>query len=104
MYILGMIVLIFFAIIGLCAFITAVIDAAHSSTEDEILIVLRKLTADNAESRIRKSARICMSTKGAGLICVCDSGEPAYSICEMMKRDHPFIEIVNSRSICDIFK
>ena len=95
MYLFCMILLIFFAIIGLSAFITAIINAAHNSTDDEILLILRNLNENNAEARIRKAARICMNTKGAQIICVCDDKNPAYSICEIMKREYPFIEIKN---------
>ena len=101
MYILSMIILIFFAIIGLCAFITAVIDSMHSGA-GELLIILRELSEDNAEARIRKAVGICRSCKGTRVICVCEKSDPAYKICEMMQRDHPFITICGKDELKDV--
>lgn len=103
MYILSMIILIFFAIIGLCAFISAIIYAAHNTKGDEILIVLRKLNEENAEGRLRKAAGICMNTRDAKLLCVCERDNPAFVICEKFKADYPFIEITNERAIHELF-
>ena len=104
MYLLSMILLIFFAIIGLCAFINAVINAAHSSADDEVLIVLRELEENSAEARIRKAARMYMNAKGARLVCVCDSDVPEIKICEMMSREYPFMEIISKQEARKIFQ
>ncbi len=103
MYLFCMILLIFFAIIGLSAFINTIINAAHNSIDDEILLIIGNLNENNAEARIRKAARICMNTKGAQIICVCDDKNPAYSICEIMKREYPFIEIKNTDEANELF-
>ena len=101
MYILSMIILIFFAIIGLCAFITAVIDSMHSGA-GELLIILRELSEDNAEARVRKAAGICRNCRGSRIICVCEKDSPEESICEMLKRDHPFITICGKDDLKDV--
>lgn len=92
MYILCMIILIFFAIIGLCAFITALIDAFYK-TDGETVLTLKNISADNAENRIRSAARICQRHKGMRLICICDEENPAYDICRLMQKEYPFLEI-----------
>ena len=102
MYLFCMILLIFLAIIGLSSFINAIINAAHNSTDDEILLILRNLNDNNAEARIRKASRICMNTKGAHIICVCDDRNPANNICEIMKREYPFIETKNKNEIKEL--
>ncbi len=104
MYILYMIVLIFFAVIGLCSFITALIDSAHGSAGKNIVITVRHPSANEAEAALRQAARICVRSKGARLICVCDSDEPSYPICELMQRDYPFIELMNDRAFANIMK
>ena len=101
MYILSMIILIFFAIIGLCAFITAVIDSMHSGA-GELLLILRDLRTDTAEARVRKAAGICRNYRGARMICVCEKDSPEESICEMMQRDHPFITICGKDELKDL--
>jgi hypothetical protein len=97
-----MIVLIFFAVIGLCSFITALIDSAHGSAGKNIVMTVRHPSANEAEATLRQAARICMRSKGARLICICDSDEPSYPICELMQRDYPFIELMNDRAFANI--
>ncbi len=33
------------------------------------------------------------------LLVVCDKGEPAYDICELMKKEYPFLELINPEDI-----
>ena len=93
MYILCMIILVFFAVIGLCAFITALIDRLYQNS-DQSELILRDLSPDNAEARIRSAARICLHHTGIKLICVCDEDDPVYDICCLMQKEYPFMEIV----------
>ena len=58
MYILCMIILIFFAIIGICALITSLLDHCYHG-DHETMLVLKELSTENAEARIRSAARIC---------------------------------------------
>ena len=58
MYILCMIILVFFAVIGLCAFVTSLLDLCYRNSTDAELI-LKNLTPENAESSIRSAAHIC---------------------------------------------
>lgn len=102
MYILCMILLVFFALIGLCAFVTAVADIFWRSSDSEILIILRKLSENSAEQKIRRAARIARSNRGARLICFCSYENPAHKICESIKNEYPFIEIIDPDRIQDI--
>lgn len=95
MYILCMIILIFFAIIGLCAFITALVDSFYKASGETIL-TLKDLSADSAENRIRSTARICSHHKGMRLVCICDEDNPAYDICRLMQKEYPFLAIIPS--------
>lgn len=96
MYILSMIILVFFAIIGLCAFITAIVDHMHNTDHGEITLLLQELDTDNAEACIRRAARIAQDNSGVQVVCVCNKDDPAYAICEMMQKDYPFIRIESS--------
>ena len=93
MYILCMIVLVFFAVIGLCAFAAALLDQFYQGSTDAELI-LKNLSPDNAESRIRSAAHICRRQKGIRLIILCSETDPAYDICRLMQKDYPFVEIM----------
>ena len=85
MYLFSMIILIFFAVIGLCAFISALLDAVYRSGGQAELIIT-KLTPDSAEARILHAARICQHH--------CKEGEPAYDICKLMQKEYPFMQII----------
>ena len=92
MYILLMIILIFFAVIGLCSFIAALIDKLyHNNGKAEL--ILKDLKPDNAEVRIRSASRICQRHSTIKLICVCNEDDPAYDICRLMQKEYPFMEI-----------
>ena len=95
MYILSMIVLIFFAVIGFCSFITSLADAGfHRGSK--MTLILDRLTAEDAEIRIRRAAHICRKYGGIRAVCLCAKDAPAYDICCLMQRDYPFIEILSS--------
>ena len=92
MYIFAMLVLIFFAVIGITAFITAAGDALYR-TKRGFFLVLPALDADNAEARVREAARLCKRKPGLRLICVCAKGDDAAAICERLKQEYPFITV-----------
>ena len=93
MTIFSMIILVFFAVIGLCTFIASIIGTCFKSAGEADLI-LRSLSPDSAEQRIRTAAHICQTHRGYRLICVCADSDPAYDICALMQKDYPFIEII----------
>ena len=95
MYIFCMIITVFFAIIGLCAFITAIIGAVTHSGDDEVILLVSDMDESTAEMRIRKAAHICTCTRNSRVICVCDEDNGAIRICEMLRRQYPFIEVVS---------
>lgn len=96
MVILCLIILIFFAIIGICAFITSLLDHCYHG-EHESTLVIEGLSAENAEARIRSAARICQHHKGMTLRCVCSEENPAYDICKLMQKEYPLMEICPER-------
>ena len=96
MYIICMIILIFFAIIGICAFITSLLDHCYHG-EHESTLEIEDLSAENAEARIRSAARICQHHKGMTLRCVCSEENPAYDICKLMQKEYPLMEICPER-------
>jgi len=98
MYIISMILLIIFAVVGLCAFLTAIMDMCCCSCKG-VTIILDKLEADNAEAQVRRAARMYKETCHARLICVCNTDDPAHDICELMKNEYPFLELVRPEDI-----
>lgn len=98
MYIMGMIILVIFAVIGLCAFLSAIIDFCCCKCRG-MTIVLDDLEIDSAEARLRKAARMYKENCDSRLLVVCDKGEPAYDICELMKKEYPFLELISPEDI-----
>ena len=98
MFVFCMIILVFFAIIGLCAFITAILDIACKSDGSAVLVV-KDLKPDNAEARLRAAARICLSHTSIRLICVCREDDPAYDVCRLLQKEYRFMEIQNELSV-----
>ena len=98
MYIMGMIILVIFAVIGLCAFLTAITDMCCCKCRG-MTIILDRLDIDNAEAGLRKAARIYKESCDSRLIVVCDKGDPAYDICELMKKEYPFLELISREDI-----
>ena len=101
MYIFCMIILIFFAIIGICAFITALLDCFYHENHQSVLI-LSDLSVENAEARLRWAARICQRHKGMKLRCICKEDDPAYDICFLMKKEYPMIELRSEKGSADV--
>ena len=98
MYILSMIILVFFAIIGLCSFVSVILDKFYQNGGNAEL-TLKNLTAADAEARIRSAARVCQHHRGFRLICVCDEDDPAYDICRLMQKEYPFMEIASKQQM-----
>ena len=92
MYICCMILLMIFAVVGLCSLISSLIDGLYRG-KNNMLIILRDLEADSAEARIRRAARLCRSSKGSSLLCICRENDPACDIARLMQKDYPFMEI-----------
>ena len=87
-----MIILIFFAIIGICAFITSLLDLCYHGEQKSVLII-GDLSPENAEARIRSAARICQHHRGMKLRCICSKEVPAFDICTLMQKEYPLMEI-----------
>ena len=98
MLVFCMIILVFFAIIGLCAFITAILDIAYKGDSSAVLVI-KDLKPDNAEARIRTAARICLKHTHIRLVCLCKEEDPAYDICCYLKKEYPFLEIQHELTV-----
>ena len=92
LYILCLIMLTFFAVIGLLTFINAIV-LGLSSKNDDMNIILPSLTGSDAEHRVRKAVYICEEIGCRRLICKCADDE-ARLICSKLKASYPVIEIV----------
>ena len=90
MYIFGLIILTFFAVIGLTVFINEIVRSGHE--DDKMTLTLTSLTAGDAEIRVRRAARICSDIRCSRLLCQCDD-VTAIEICETLRADYPVIEI-----------
>ena len=90
MYIFGLIILTFFAVIGLTVFINEIIRSGHD--DDRMMIMLTSLNADNAEMRVRYAAKVCTDIRCSRLLCQCDD-VTAREICERLKDTYPVIKI-----------
>lgn len=99
MYILSMTILIFFAVIGLCAFIAGVVDLCCHGNRS-LTLVVADLNAENAEAKVRTAAHLYREAKGGRLLCVCGNDDPACDICHLLQKDYPFLEIVSPEDIC----
>ena len=97
MYIIGLICLVFFAAIGLCAFLLAAIRIfTDPKDENSYLIVLPDIDADNAEYSIRAAIRKISDIGKGEILCLCDqSDKEAVVICEKMKEHCPCLKIVD---------
>lgn len=96
MYIAGIIVLVFFAVIGLAAFVGGLCKAHLMCDTGGFILLIPHVNEDNAEARIRSAAMIAESSRGCRIICVCSEDDPAYPICEKLLRQYPQIEIVEA--------
>lgn len=103
MYIVCLIIMIFFAVIGLCAFISAIVGMITCSGNDEIILVIPDVDENTAEMRIRKAANLSSRLKNSRVICLCDKDNSAIHICELFSREYSFVEIMNKEKFKDAF-
>lgn len=90
MYIAMMITVGFFAVIGVAVFLSALLRCGEQDVDSEL--VLRNLTAENAEARVRSAASACEKLRCPKLICICSELE-AERICALLKKEYGVIEI-----------
>lgn len=90
MYIIGMITLTFFAVIGAASFITSLLRA--NGADEHLSIVLSELNEDNAEARVRKAAHLCSEIRCEKLICEC-ADMKTEEICARLSDEYSFIKI-----------
>ena len=91
LYIIVLIIMTFFAVIGLITFINALILGNDLRNED-VKLVLDSLSGNSAERRVRKAVNICEELSCRRLVCEC-SDEEARFICKKLKERYPIIEI-----------
>lgn len=95
MYIAFMFTVVFFAVIGLAAFIGGLVKAHLCSHTEGFILLIPYVDADNAEARIRSAAMMAESSRDCRIVCVCDEKDPARKICERMTGQYPRVEIVS---------
>lgn len=91
----------FFAMIGLCAFVLSLVRIlTERGDENEYLIVIPKVDADNAECSIRAAIRRINEIGTGSVLCLCDENdEEAVDICRRMQSECPFLEIINQEEL-----
>ena len=99
MYILGIMILSFFAVIGLACFIGALVKAGSVSDTEGFIMLIPSVTEDNAEARIRSASALISSARGCRIVCVCPNDSPAKEICGRLKKQLPQLEISNRFSL-----
>ncbi len=95
MYILGMIILVFFAVIGIASFVGGVVKSHFKCDTKGFILLICDLSENNAEAKIRSAAIMTEEAKDCRIICVCAGDHPARAICEKMQKQYPQIEIVD---------
>lgn len=101
MYIVCMIGLVFFAMIGLCAFVSAIVGIwTDRNDENDYLIVIQRPNADNAEYRLRAAIRKINEIGKGEILCLCEENDPeTMSICRRMEQDCPCLKIVDQKGL-----
>ena len=94
MYILGLVILVFFAVVGLASFAGELYHAKMRDCADRLILLIPHVDEDTAEMRIRSAIAAAESIKAGRIICVCSADDPAFAICERLQEDHPILEIV----------
>lgn len=91
MNIIGMIAVLFFAVLGAASFAAALMRLYDA--DDKTSLTLDDLTAQSAEARIRHAARLCDRIRCQRLLCRCRD-EEAERICENLMKEFRIIEII----------
>ena len=99
MYILGIICLVFFAILGAAAFIGALVKAHLKCDTDGFVLLVPHVSEDNAEVRIRSASMAAESMRGCRIVCICGENDPARKICEKMQRQFSQLEIAEDLNV-----
>lgn len=104
MTIFCMILLVFFAIIGLCAFILSIVRIfADRYDQNDYLIVILKTNGENAEYSIRSAIRKINDLGKGEILCLCEEDDKeAAEICQRMKNDCPYLKIVSKTTLKEI--
>lgn len=95
MYIAGMIILVFFAVIGLGCFLSGIAKRSLKSGCEGMILLIPSIDEATAEAHIRSAAVIRQDMQGCRVVCVCGEDDPARVICETLRREYPFLEIVS---------
>ncbi len=95
MYMVCMVILIFFAVIGVSHFIIGLYRLlldAHDG--DGYILVVPKMKPNSTEIRLRKAVSASKRLKNTKIICICDSNDDeTKAIIEFVKKDYKNIEI-----------
>lgn len=94
MYIPGIIILVFFAVIGLAVFVGTIIKANMNADTSGFVLLIPYIDEDSAEIRIRSAAAIYEAERSFRVVIICGHDQPAREICERMKTTYPYLEII----------
>ena len=97
MYIVFLIILTFFAVIGVATFISA-IRSASLSCDGELILFLPEIDERCAEARIRYAASVVESVREYRIIAVC-TDDNAKAICDKLKQKIENLEAVTSDDV-----
>ena len=97
MYIVCLIILTFFAVIGLATFISAV-RSASLVCDGELILILPEIDERCAEARIRYAASVVDSARECRIVAVC-TDEGSKAICEQMKVQIDNLEAVDEDDV-----
>lgn len=95
MYIAIIFIVVFFAVIGLAAFIGGLVKTHLCSHTEGFILLVPYVDEDNAEARLRSAVMMAEASRGCRIVCVCNEKDPAREICEKMTGQYPQVEIVN---------
>lgn|GEM_PF-1950264 len=96
MYIVGIVIVIFFAVVGISVFIGTIIKANMNTDTEGFVLLIPYLDEETAEARIRSAAAIYDSERSFRVVCICRSNPNVRQICEKLRIQYPYLEIVDS--------
>ena len=101
MYILAMILLIFFAGVGLISFVLSVMRLlTESSDKSEYFLILPKITSSSAEYKLRCAASRMRELSKGEILCLCDGCDTeTQEICRRMTEECPYLSVLSKEEL-----
>lgn len=101
MYIAFMIILVFFAIIGISAFILSLMRLfLYRNKDGAFMLIIPSLSDDTAEMKLRAAVNRCQRAGSGEVVCLLDGCEDeSQKILECIARDYPCVEILTKEEL-----